>query len=226
MNLKIKQNWWKYLSVSLVFGLIFVGMLIPVPRLPILHETARNTFFHVPMWFTMTILLLISLIYSIRYLRTFDLKYDTMASASANVALWFGVLGLLTGMVWARFTWGEYWSNDPRQMTAAIFMLIYVAYFVLRSSMDDEEKCAKVAGVYNIFAFFAYLPLAFVIPRMMESLHPGGEGNPVFGRGDMDATMRTVFYFGAIGWILLGVWMATLVSRYENLKRKVLEINA
>jgi heme exporter protein C len=105
----------------------------------------------------------------------------------------------------------------------AIALLIYLAYFVLRSSFDDYEKRARIAAVYNIFAFAALIPLIFVIPRMTDSLHPGNGGNPAMGGEDLDNTMRMVFYPAIIGWTLMGVWMAQIVFRIQNLKEKLME---
>ena len=87
-----------------------------------------------------------------------------------------GMLGLVTGAIWANFTWGAPWSNDPKQIGVAIGLLIYLAYLVLRNSLLDIDKRARIAAVYNIFAYFIYLPLIMILPRMVESLHPGGKG--------------------------------------------------
>src|SRR6185503_5080754 len=90
--------WWKVLCVVLMLVTIIGGMLIPVPELDILHQSIRNLFYHVPMWFGMTLMLLLSVIYSIRYLVTNNLRDDVISFASVKVALVYGVLGLLTGM--------------------------------------------------------------------------------------------------------------------------------
>ena len=107
-------------------------------------------------------------------------------------------------------------------------MLIYFAYLVLRNSVPDIDKRAKISAVYNIFAYFIYIPLIMILPRLVESLHPGGkgvEGNPGLGGADLDATMRLVFWPAVIGWTLLGTWISTLHIRINLLKDKKL-INA
>lgn len=113
--------------------------------------------------------------------------------------------------------------GDPKQNGAAIALLIYFAYFVLRGSVIDMEKKARLSAVYNVFAFFMLFPTLWILPRLSESLHPGGqgsEGNPGINGKDMSANMRTVFYPAVIGWTLLGVWISTLQIRYEVLKLK------
>jgi len=169
------------------------------------------------------ILLLVSLIFSIRYLRSGNLEDDIKAREYARTGVIYGLLGLLTGAIWANFTWGKPWSNDPKQIAVAIALLIYLAYFVLRNSMPDMDKRARVSSVYNIFAYFIYVPLIMILPRLVQSLHPGGkgvEGNPALGGQDLDPTMRLVFWPGVIGWTLLGVWMTTLLIRLYKLKEK------
>lgn len=198
---------------------------ITFPFLNILEETIRNLFYHVPMWFAMMLLLFISVVYSILYLREPEIEhYDTQASSFAAVGVLFGGVGIATGALWAKHTWGAYWSFDVKQNTSAVALLIYLAYFVLRSSFDDMDKRARIAAIYNIFAFATLIPLLYVIPRMVDSLHPGMGGNPAFSKLDLDDTMRMVFYPAVIGWMLLGIWMSNLAGRIERLTRKRLEM--
>ena len=204
------------------------GFLIKVPDIGNLKETIRNLFFHVPMWFGQIILLTTSLVYSILYLRKPNLKYDIYAASFAKTGILMGVLGLVTGAIWATYTWGEAWSNDPKQIGVAIALLIYFAYLVLRNAMPDIDKRAKVSAVYNIFAYFIYLPLIMILPRLVESLHPGGkgvDGNPGLNGADLDPAMRMVFWPAVIGWTLLGTWITTLNIRLYLIRDKNL-INA
>ena len=196
---------------------------ITFPFRNILAETIRNTYFHVPLWFAMFALFFTALINSVKFLRTNDLQYEYKAAGYTYTGLIFGILGLITGAIWAKHTWGAYWSWDVKQNMAAISVLIYLAYFVLKNSFEDREKAARLSGVYNIFAFMAMIPLLFVIPRMTDSLHPGNGGNPALGSQDLDKTMRMVFYPAVIGFILLGFWLSEIKFRYEILKAKVLE---
>ena len=194
------------------------------PFLNILEETIRNLFYHVPMWFGMMLLLLVSVIYSILYLRNpQNIELDIKASSFAQIGVLFGILGVLTGALWAKNTWGSYWSWDVKQNTSAVALLIYLAYFVLRSSFDDTDRRARIAATYNIFAFSTLIPLLYIIPRMVNSLHPGAEGNPAFSSYDLDSQLRWVFYPSVVGWILLGVWLAQISLRLEILRNKKLE---
>jgi len=126
------------------------------------------------MWFAMIIILALGVYHSIQYLRLpQEYSHDHKAMAYTDVGIMLGLLGLATGALWAKFAWGKYWSWDIKQTTSAIAMMIYVAYFILRNAIDDEDRSRRVAAVFNIFAFVALIPLIFVVPRAMESLHPG-----------------------------------------------------
>jgi heme exporter protein C len=219
------KNWWKILGSVLVLYSVIGGLLIKVPVLPILHESIRNLYFHVPMWFSMIIVYLISVIYSIKYLNSGDEKHDLIAVESVNTGIVFGFIGLASGMIWANYTWGSPWPNDPKLNSAAISTLMYLAYIVLRSSMDEEQKRAKISAIYNIFAFPAMVVLLFILPRLTDSLHPGNGGNPGFGGYDLDRNMRMVFYPAVIGWILISVWIMTLRYRIRLLENKQNQID-
>ena len=213
------KNWWKILGAVLVMYATVAGFLHSVPKLPILHESIRNLYFHVPMWFSMIILFAVSVFHSIKYLTTNNATHDLKAVESVNVGVVFGILGIVTGAVWAKFTWGQAWSFDVKQNFAAIALLLYFAYLVLRNAIDEEQKRAKISAIYNIFAFPMMVVLLFVLPRLSDSLHPGNGGNPGFNSYDLDSRMRMVFYPACLGWILIGYWIYTLKFRVRALDK-------
>jgi heme exporter protein C len=217
----MRAPWWKILSVVLLIYTVVGGILMDVPRLDIVNETIRGLYFHVPMWFGMVVLFTTSLVYSIKYLKNPQRSFDVYALEFANVGTLYGVLGILTGMVWANYTWGSPWHGDPKQNGAAIALLVYFAYYVLRGSINNDEQRAKLSAIYNIFAYVAMIPLIFIIPRMTSSMHPGNGGNPGFNMYDLDSKMRLVFYPAVAGWILLGVWIASLRIRIKLIEEKL-----
>lgn len=209
----------------LLFYSLIAGFTIAVPDIGNLEQTIRNFFFHVPMWFGQLLLVTISVVHSVRYLRTPSEKLDVIATEYAKTGIVFGSLGLVTGMIWANYTWGAPWNNDPKQLGAAIALLIYLAYFVLRNSIPDIDKRGRIGAVYNIFAYCIYIPMIMILPRMVESLHPGGkgvEGNPGLGGNDLDPVMRMVFWPAVLGWILLGIWITTLRIRLQVIRNNKL----
>lgn len=198
----------------------------------IIFETIRNLMWHVPMWFTMFVLMGISFAQSIRVLAksgredsldaSISFKtiamFDLKAATAANTGLLFCILGLITGSIWARFTWGDWWTNDPQLNGAMVVFLMYMAYFILRNSVNDEEKRARLAAIFNIFAFILMVVLLMVMPRFAEGLHPGKSGNPAFSSYDLDSSLRMVFYPAVIGYILLGWWLYSIHLRIKKLE--------
>ena len=213
------MKWIKIICVFLLVYVTIAGFLFDVPALPILNEAIRVLFFHVPMWFTMIFLLFISAINSYYYISKGRINYDIKSNEYANVGVFFGILGIISGMLWAKFTWGTYWTNDPKLNGSALGLLIYFSYFVLRGSVKDELKKAKISSVYNIFAFAMLIPLIFILPRMTDSLHPGNGGNPGFNVYDMNSRLRVVFYPSVIGFILLGIWITNIRVRIKFLNK-------
>jgi heme exporter protein C len=208
-------QWWKWLTVILLFFTIIQGFLIEVPRLAILHETIRNLFFHVTMWFAMMLMMVYSVIYGIRYLQTNKIEMDIRSEQSVKTGFIFGILGLVTGSIWAKYTWGAWWVNDAKLNGSAATMLVYSAYIILRGSLDDQHKRARLSAVYGIFAFTLMLVFIMILPRMTDSLHPGNGGNPGFNNYDLDNRLRMVFYPAVLGWCLLAIWITEINVRIK-----------
>lgn len=207
----------KILLIYLLLILIF-GVTIEIPNIEILKQSARNLFFHVPMWFTMFTCFLLSFVYSIRFLGKSNMEYDMKANAATSVGILFGICGLLTGSLWARFTWGAWWTfAEPRMNLSAIALLIMAAYFVLRGAFEDPEKRAKMAAIYNIFAVTTVPFLFYIIPRQLPSLHPGAEGNPAFSEVT-SPELRLIFYPAVIGFIALSLWIIQIQFRKQRIE--------
>ncbi len=232
----MKKWWWKIASIVLLvytftagFGLFWKD---DVPRLPQLQETVRNLYFHVCMWFAMMILFIVSVVNAVKFLRSNNLRYDMISRQYAVVGIWFGLMGYATGAIWMSYTWADpnepaagsfsEIAREPKLIGTAIALLIYFAYLVLRDSIQDLDKKARISSVYNIFAFAFLFPSIWIIPRLLPSLHPGGEGsgNPALNFKDSTPMMKVVFYPAIIGWTLLGVWITTLKVRMAAIKEK------
>jgi heme exporter protein C len=229
----MRKTWWKILGAALVAYSLVYGLLMDVPRIPVLEETIRNLYYHVTMWFAMMILFTVSVVHAVKHLRNNSLRSDILSREYAVGGIIFGVLGYATGVIWMSYTWVDpnkpaYESfaaiaREPKLIGAAIALLIYFAYLVLRDSVTDLDKKARISAVYNIFAFAFLFPSIWIIPRLMKSLHPGGEGsegNPALNYNDMEPAMRAVFYPAVLGWTLVGVWIVTLKARLRFIREQ------
>jgi heme exporter protein C len=213
----MKTMWWKILSILILLYVIIIGLTGDVPDLENLHQTIRNLYFHVCMWFVMITLLSVSFVNSLLYLSGNKSINDIRATEGVNVGLLFGVLGIITGMIWAKYSWTHWWMNDPKLNGAAVGILIYLAYTILRNSIEDTDKKARISAVYNVFGYIMFVLFILILPKISNgSVHPGdnpGDVTPVF---NIDNSMRLVFYPAIVGWILLGFWIFSLKVRIKK----------
>lgn len=192
------------------------------PYQPNIMESIRNLLWHVPMWFAMFFIMGLGFVASLAQLRTDRILWDLRAEAAVRTGITFGLLGLATGSLWARWTWGAWWVSDPQLNGALITVLLYSGYLILRAAMGDDDRVGRLAAVYNVFAFVMLFILLMVLPRYTESLHPGKDGNPGFNKYDLDNSLRAVFYPAVIGWGALCYWMYTLHLRMNRVALSLL----
>ena len=182
-------------------------------------ESSRIVFFHVPTAWVATLAFLVSCGASMMYLWRRESKYDFGAAVSAGLGLLYAVLATVTGAIFAKIMWGAYWNWDPRQTSITILLLIYAAYFALRSAVADPEKRATLAAVYSILAFVTVPFLMFVVPRIYWSLHPD-----VLTNADPDSRLDSahirVLMASLAGFTYLYVWLYTIGSRIEAIRHR------
>jgi heme exporter protein C len=145
------------------------------------------------------------------YLRTRREAYDEVSSASIGIGLGLAVLVVLTGSIWAKASWGTWWVwTDPRLVTFVIVLLLYAAYFVLRSSAEGERRL-RYSAIYSIAAF-ASVPLSFYSVRVAESfVHP-----VVFSQNgaDMPGTMLVWYVVSQVA--VLGIALTALLVQLSQ----------
>jgi heme exporter protein C len=178
----------------------------------------RIFFFHVPAAWVAVLAFAVSMIASIRVLRRPLRRLDDLAAASSQLGFLFCFLSLVSGMIWARHEWGAFWNWDPRQNTVLVLLLIYAGYFTLRSAVPEADRRARLSAVYSIVAFVTVPFLVFVVPRIMETLHPSPIIQTEGSRGSMDSRMRLVFFLLLAGYTAVYVWMLDLQIRLARLR--------
>lgn len=213
------NNIFKILIFIIISAVIICGIILPIPNIPALGDKARVLYFHVPMSWIAVLAFFMSMWYSIRYLKTREPDYDIKSFSSASLGFLFCILATATGSLWAKFNWGSFWNWDPRQTSIFILLMIYGAYFALRSALDSDEQRAKLSSVYSIIAAVTVPFFVFIMPRIVESLHP----DPIInsqGKINMDRTMLIIFLSSLFGFTLLFLWCLNLKIRIERLSIK------
>jgi heme exporter protein C len=199
--------------------IIRINPVMTFPMIQGLGELGRNMLFHVPMSMVAFIAFFLGTIYSILYLVKKDFDFDRRARAASAGGFLFTALATATGSIWARFSWGTFWNWDPRETSIFILLLIYGAYFMLRSLLEEsEDKKARIAAVYNIIAFVSVPFLMFVVPRITQSLHPGGGGTeaPIInlsGQTHTDRTLLNMHWISVLLFLLVFLWIKDLYTR-------------
>lgn len=137
-------------------------------------------------------------------------KYDNFCEAAAELGLLFGGLALVSGMIWARHSWGVWWTWDPRLTTTLVMWFIYAGYMILRHTEMNPGRRRTVCAVVGIAAFLD-VPLVFLSARIFRSIHPA-----VFGGGGLEPEMRLTVFACIIALGLL--WCSLLIIRYNQLE--------
>lgn len=206
---------------------VIVAPILTLPYIAGLEERARLIYFHVPMSWVATVAYLISMIFAVLFLRKRSPEYDTRSMAAASVGTLYAILATITGAVWARFNWGSFWNWDPRETSIFLLLLVYFAYFLLRGSIDDPERRARLSSAYSIVAFVTVPFLVFVLPRMMPGLHPGSADDVTAGpllspKSDaINVTKQILFGLSLFSFTLIFFWMMSLRVRLETLTRQL-----
>lgn len=171
-------------------------------------------YFHVPVAEASFLVLLISAYFSIRFLSSKRVEFDTKARIAMETSLVFVVLTMVTGVLWTRASWGVWWEWEPRLTTYFIMMLMMIAYFVLRNSIEEEERQATYSAVFGVLAAIN-APISFMITRLIPSSHP-----VVFQPG-MEPTNLAPFIIGQIGMLFIGYGMYVIRMSEERLSERV-----
>ncbi len=202
---------------------VVIAAFFYAPAARNLGQMSRIIYFHIPAAWVTVLAFLVCTVYSAKYLRSRRAEDDAAASFSAELGLLFCVIATVSGSIFAKAIWGSYWNWDPRETSIFILLLIYGAYFALRSSVDDPARRGSLAAVYGILAFVTVPLLVFVAPRIpaVQSLHPDGPILVADGGLDMDARMMTVFMSSLAGFTGLFVWVFTLRMRAWHLVQRL-----
>ena len=157
-------------------------------------------YLHVPVAVISMALVIVSAVYSVLYLVRKDPGFDLRSRTCMEVGFALILATMASGILWTRFEWGVWWVWEPRLTTYLILTLLVMAYFILRSAIDDPEKKARFASVFAIIAAID-APISFMVTRLIpSSIHP------VVFRTDsgLPPDMLIPFLCGLFGMIFIG----------------------
>lgn len=221
MTERKRSPWWPWVLFAWMALVIWAAFFYAPSAKGFKGESARIVFFHVPQAWVAVLAFCVNLVASLRYLRRRDLIDDARAAAAARLGLVFSVLATVTGSLFAKVMWGSFWNWDPREVSIAILLLVYAAYFALREAIPDDERRASLSSSYAVLAFVTMPFLVFVVPRIYWSLHPDTLIN-TRGSIDMESRMFQVLMGALAGFTGLFFWLYTLDVRLAKvgLKRR------
>ena len=194
-------------------------------------QVQKVFYFHVAAGWVGMLGFLVAAISGIAYLRTGSRKWDIAGLASVEIGMTFAFINIVTGSIWARPIWNTWWTWDPRLTTATIMELIYAAYLMLRSGLEDPNRRARFGAVYAIVGFIS-VPLTFFSARLFRTIHPVviGTNQPgAEGSFDMTPKMLQTFLFSLLTFSFIFadlLWhrirLGRLADRVEQLKLKTM----
>jgi heme exporter protein C len=216
----------------ILHGIVTQQPMITLPYIMGLEERARIIYFHVPMSWIAVLAYILAMVWSFKYLHTRNADFDIKASAAAALGTLFCVLATLTGAIWAKFNWGSFWNWDPRETSIFVLLLIYAAYFVLRSSIENPENRARLSAVYAIIAAVAAIFFIYIAPRIYGGLHPGSaddsNAGPVISQqdGTLNMLKQIILSLAFSSFTMLFYWMLNLSIRLKHLQKKIMYLRS
>ena len=189
----------------------------------VLSGSFRIFFFHMPIAITAYLAFAVVFVASVFYLREKALKWDIYARSAAEIGALFSFLVLVTGSIWAKDAWGWYWIWDLRLTTSLVLFLVYLAYLMLRKSLEDPDKRARFAAVFGILGFVS-VPLSFLSIRLWRSAHPlmfGGNSGGSGGSGLEGTALQLTLAVNFIAYILLFAALFAVKVENENMQEAV-----
>ncbi|GIT71889.1 MAG: cytochrome c biogenesis protein [Pseudomonadota bacterium] len=192
-------------------------------KLPI--ETSQGfpqkiMYLHVPTFIATYLAFFVVFAFSIAYLWKRDLMFDQIAKVSAEVGLIFCALLLVTGAIWGRPTWGTYWVWDARLTTTLLLFLIFMGYFLLRMSVNDRDKEARLASVLGIIGCLD-IPIIHKSVEWWRTLHQpstlfkveSGKASPSISPELFTPLIASII-------VMLLFYLYLLLLRYQTEKRR------
>lgn len=160
-------NWATIIMFLVCLYMIF--FFAPTERT--MGNVQRIFYFHVGSAWVAAVAYFMALVGGIMYLRKPSRTWDTISMASVEIGLAFTTMTIVSGSVWGRPAWNTWWIWSPRLTSITVMWLVYVAYFMLRGAIDDEERRGRFSAVYVIAGFITVL-ITYLSIRFLRDIHP------------------------------------------------------
>ncbi|MPL74989.1 Heme exporter protein C [bioreactor metagenome] len=160
-------GWLTFIMVFIATYLVFMW----VPNERIMGPVQKIFYFHVASAWVAFLAFLVVFYAGVLYLKTRNEKWDAVGAASAEIGIMFTVIVLVTGPIWGRAAWNAWWTWDPRLTTTLVLFFIYVAYFLVRSSILEPEERARIAAIFGLVGFID-VPIVWFSIRWWRTIHP------------------------------------------------------
>lgn len=202
--------------VTILLGTAMTIGLVGVPADALQGDVQRIMYVHVPSAWLAYLAFFVTMVAGVAYLVRREMAMDRVAVASAEIGVVFTGLTIVTGAIWGRPTWGKWWDWDPRLTTTAVLFLVYVAYLLLRSVVDDPERRARVGAVLGIVGFLN-VPIVHFSVLWWRSLH---QPPTVIRLGDptIDHLLLAELVFAVVGFTVTYLWLLRRRIELERLE--------
>ncbi|NJD76650.1 MAG: cytochrome C assembly protein [Candidatus Methanoperedens sp.] len=197
----------------ILWAIVTAGMymaLVVSPPAAVLGDSYRIFFFHLPNAVLAFFSFTVTAVSGIMYLRTKNIAWDYTGSGSVKLGFVFGGLALATGWAFSYEAWGTRWSWDPKVVATFVMWFVYIGYIMLRRSVDDETRKARLCAVYAIVGYVS-VPLAYLSSRLAYSLHPESIG--------LTEIMKMTAVIMVAGFFLLYLYLLWFQTRLARLLR-------
>ncbi len=211
----LKRGWILTSGALVGLALVYVRAAFFTPIESTQGPAQKIFYVHVPSAWASLMAFLITGILSLLYLQRRDRKLDTIADASAEVGLVFGIVMLTTGPIWGKTIWGAWWEWDAKLTSTLFLFLLFVGYKVLRGAVVDPDTRARFSAVIGILAL-VLVPFIYFSVHMFRTLHPDPPvlraGAPTLPGSMLVTLLLSVFVFTVlyVGFLMLRYALAML----------------
>ncbi|MXY26062.1 MAG: hypothetical protein F4Y45_16290 [Acidobacteria bacterium] len=205
-----------WLIVAAVMFAVAPILIAQAPNEATMGLVAKIFYIHVPAWFAMFLAIFICGIASGIYLFRERKSADRLAVAAAELAVLFGAMGLITGPLWARVSWGVWWEWDVRLTLALILEMIFIAYLLLRTyGGPGSEKLAAGLALFGVFN----VPFVYISVNVWRTIHPETSVVPT-----LNPSMGLPFWWCVVAYLVLFMAMLTARRRLEDQRAELDEL--